>query len=214
MQSRRLPRSGEKPRPIQTLSSISARPISFLKFHQSAFQTVHAIDFGNGKCRDMGVMKRLSSIAGVLVLTISSAAYLRAADADPIIGVWKLNLAKSKYIPGPAPKSETRTYVQKGSEVFCTIDRVDSTGKHIAPIEFSEKYDGREYPVKGSAIGDALVLKRINDYLSEATMKHAGMVVATTRRIITDNGKTLMLIYKEDDREHPVDNIIVYDRVE
>ena len=56
-----------------------------------------------------------------------------------------------------------------------------------------------------------VTLKRINDYVAEATMKHAGKVVATTRRLITDNGKTLILIYQETDAEHPVDNIIVYD---
>ena len=159
-------------------------------------------------------MKRLSFLASVMLLTFAADSYVQAADADPVIGVWKLNLSKSKYIPGPAPKSETRTYVQKGGEVFCTIDRLDASGKRVQPIEFSEKYDGQEYPVKGSAIGDALVLKRINNYLSEATLKHAGMVVATTRRIITDNGKTLMLIYQEISQEHPVDNVIVYDRVE
>ena len=43
-------------------------------------------------------------------------------------------------------------------------------------------------------------------------MMHGGMVVAVTRRIITDNGKTLMLIYQEPSTEHPVDNVIVYDR--
>jgi hypothetical protein len=38
------------------------------------------------------------------------------------------------------------------------------------------------------------------------------MVVAATRRIITDNGKTLMLIDQETDPEHPVDNLFVYGR--
>lgn len=135
-----------------------------------------------------------------------------ADSEDPILGTWKLNLAKSKYIPGPAPRSQTRTYRQKDDGVFVTIETVDSKGRQQPRIEFAEKYDGREYPVRGSAVGDALTLKRINNYLSEATMTHAGIVVAVTRRIITDNGKTLMLIYQETSLEHPVDNIIVYDR--
>ena len=151
----------------------------------------------------------------VLLFTSAASHVLQSAEAaDPIIGVWKLNLARSKYVPGPSPKSETRTYRQTPEGIFCTIDRVDANGKHITPIEFSEKYDGKDRPLKGSAIGDALALVRINDYLAEATMKHAGMVVATTRRIVTDNGKTLMLIYKEVSPEHPVDNVIVYDRVQ
>jgi hypothetical protein len=154
-------------------------------------------------------------LAIVPFLTIASVPLLQATDADdPIIGVWKLNLSRSKYIPGPPPKSETRTYREKDGQIFCTIQRTDVSGKALPPIEFSEKYDGREYPVKNSNVGDALILQRINNYLSEATLKHAGMVVATTRRIITDNGKTLMLIYKEVSTEHPVDNVIVYDRAQ
>ena len=146
-------------------------------------------------------------------LTVAGVCLAFAADTDdPIIGVWKLNLSKSKYIPGPPPRSETRSYRKTEAGIFCTIDRVDAKGKHLPPIEFSEKYDGKDYPVTGSEIGDALALKRINNYLSEATLKHAGMVVAVTRRSITDDGKTLVLIYQETSAEHPVDNVIVYDR--
>jgi hypothetical protein len=138
---------------------------------------------------------------------------LQAAEAqDPILGIWKLNLSKSKYIPGPAPRSQTRTYKQTPNGIFVTIDTIDSTGHKLPPIQFAEKYDGKDYPMTGSTIGDALALKRINDYVAEATMKHAGKVVATTRRLITDNGKTLVLVYQETSEEHPVDNFIVYDR--
>lgn len=153
-----------------------------------------------------------------ILIAIASSARLHAQQAgkedadDPILGTWKLNLSKSKYIPGPAPRSQTRVYRQTPNGIFVTIETVDAMGHKQPTIEFEEKYDGKEYPVKGSAIGDALILQRINNYLSEATMKHGGMVVATTRRIITDNGKTLMLIYQETDFERPVDNVIVYDR--
>ena len=146
-----------------------------------------------------------------VLLTFTFSRYLRAAD-DPILGIWKLNRSKSKYIPGPAPRSQTRTYKQTTEGIFVTIETIDATGVRRPPIRFPEQYDGKDYPITGSTIGDALALKRINDYVAEATMKHAGKVVAITRRIITDNGKTLMLIYQEPDAEHPVDNIIVYDR--
>jgi hypothetical protein len=144
-----------------------------------------------------------------IVLTLP----LMAADApDPILGTWTLNLSKSKYIPGPAPRSQTRIYKDTGDGIFVTIETIDDKGHKRPSIQFPEKYDGKDYPMTGSTVGDALALKRINDYVAEATMKHAGKVVATTRRLITDNGKTLILIYQETDAEHPVDNIIVYDR--
>ena len=47
---------------------------------------------------------------------------------------------------------------------------------------------------------------------AEATMKHAGRVVVTARRVITDEGKTLVISYKEDNAEHPVDNELVCDK--
>ena len=147
-----------------------------------------------------------------LLLILGSAWRAPAADADdPILGTWKLNLAKSKYIPGPAPRSQTRTYRLKDDGIFVTIETVDARGQRQPTIEFPERYDGKEYPVKGSALGDMLTLKRINNYLAEATVSHAGIVVAVTRRIVTDNGKTLILIYRETSSEHPVDNVIVYD---
>jgi hypothetical protein len=158
-------------------------------------------------------MQHSSAPALAILLTLASGYWLPAAEADdPILGTWKLNRSKSKYIPGPAPRSQTRTYKVTADGIFVKIETIDATGHRQPPIQFSEKYDGKDYPITGSNIGDALALKRINDYLSEATMKHAGNVVATTRRIITDNGKTLVLIYQETNADHPVDNIIVYDR--
>src|ERR1700688_3872472 len=158
-------------------------------------------------------VKTGSAATLAILLTFASSGWLPAAEADdPILGTWKLNRSKSKYIPGPAPRSQTRTYKQTADGIFVTIETIDATGRRQPPIEFPERYDGKDYPITGSTIGDALALKRINDYVAEATMKHAGKVVATTRRIITDNGKTLVLVYQETNAEHPVYNFIVYDR--
>jgi hypothetical protein len=38
------------------------------------------------------------------------------ADTNPRVGTWVLNVAKSKYEPGQAPKSETRTYTASGTD--------------------------------------------------------------------------------------------------
>ena len=48
-------------------------------------------------------MKRLLSL--ILLAGVFFAA--PAFAADPIVGTWKLNVAKSKYSPGPAPKGGT-----------------------------------------------------------------------------------------------------------
>ena len=49
----------------------------------------------------------LSVLAGLTVQPISA----QRAEADPRLGTWKLNLAKSRYEGATPPTSETRTYV-------------------------------------------------------------------------------------------------------
>ena len=147
-----------------------------------------------------------------LLTAIAFCALLAAAQPDPVLGVWKLNLSRSRFNPGPAPRSQTRTYVQTPDGIRVTIRSVSSNGRPAAAIEFPEKYDGKDYAVQGSDIADALAMVRINDYMAEATMKHGGTVVATARRLITDEGKTLVISFKELSSEHPVDNELVYDR--
>jgi hypothetical protein len=144
-------------------------------------------------------------------LATALCALLAASSPDPILGIWKLNPAKSKFNPGPAPRSQTRTYIDTPQGIQVTIRTVGVDGRS-SKIEFAERYDGKDYPTKGSAVADALALVRINDYMAEATMKHAGKVVATAKRLITDEGKTLIISYKEASSEHPVDNQLVYDK--
>ena len=44
------------------------------------------------------------------LLAVGNAVVAAAPAADPVIGTWQLNVAKSKFSPGPAPKSDARTY--------------------------------------------------------------------------------------------------------
>ena len=45
-------------------------------------------------------------VAGALALALAGSTAF-AQGADLMLGTWKLNLAKSTYSPGPAPKSQT-----------------------------------------------------------------------------------------------------------
>src|ERR1700687_2641147 len=89
--------------------------------------------------------------------------------ANPAIGTWKLNLDKSKYSPGPAPKSATITYEETTDGIKRTGDSVDAEGKR-ASFEYTAKYDGKEYPVSGSDDFDTITLQQINDHTVQATL--------------------------------------------
>jgi hypothetical protein len=50
----------------------------------------------------LGMVLALGVVLGASVVSLSA-----QGPPDPRIGTWKLNLAKSKYSPGPAPQSLT-----------------------------------------------------------------------------------------------------------
>jgi len=77
-------------------------------------------------------MKAILKTAFIAVLLgAGSAAVVAAPAADPVIGTWQLNVAKSKFSPGPAPKSETRTYAATDQGTAMTWKRVGADGKEI-----------------------------------------------------------------------------------
>ena len=49
--------------------------------------------------------------------------------ADPLIGTWKLDVAKSKFSPGPPPKSITVRFEAAGEGVKVTADVVSADDK-------------------------------------------------------------------------------------
>ena len=58
-------------------------------------------------------MKRRNMVLALGMVAFCMAASLFAAD-DPFNGTWKLNVAKSKYVPGPGPQSLTTTVKVEG----------------------------------------------------------------------------------------------------
>ena len=59
-------------------------------------------------------MKRRTAVLSLAVLTLVIFAFPRAslAQSSSLIGTWKINLEKSKFTPGTAPRSQTNTYQQ------------------------------------------------------------------------------------------------------
>src|SRR5450755_3047506 len=84
-----------------------------------------------------------------------------ALAADSVVGTWKLNLAKSTFSPGPAPKSQTRTYVESAQGMTVTIKTTAADGKE-STTTLVFKDDGKSYPVSGSPDFDAVSVKRVD----------------------------------------------------
>lgn len=129
------------------------------------------------------------------VLVALGVVHLAAQTADPLLGTWDLNVAKSKFNSGPAPKSESRTYVVAGTEIKATAKGVDANGKPTTGA-WTVNYDGKDRPATGLVNGDALSLKRIDAFSAEFTQKKAGKVIASGKRVISKDGKVMTISTK------------------
>jgi len=139
----------------------------------------------------MKIIRGLAAI-GFIVAAWFTLSTIMHAQNDPLIGHWMLNVAKSKYQPGPAPKSEMRVYEPfggVGKGIKATFDRIDAAGKKIT-ITYSAMYDGKDYKYIGSPDADMISLARPNPNTTDGTLKRNGKVVQTTHSVISADGKT------------------------
>ena len=155
-------------------------------------------------------------LTGVLttaaVLTVSASQSTQAVKEEPIVGTWQLNTAKSRYLPGPGPISETRTYKRGPNGVEGTILRRFPDGRSER-IEYVAEYD-REYPVSGTEAYDHILLKRIDERTAEAVLSHAGRVYGIARRAIAPSGNSMTItLRRETASGDVVMNTAVYERV-
>ena len=133
--------------------------------------------------------------------------------ADSFVGTWKLNLAKSKYSPGPPPKSLTVTYEANGDGIKTTVEGVNSEGKPISG-HYAASYDGKDNPVTGEGLPyDTIALKRINANTVESTTKKDGKVVVNGKRVLSKDGKVMTMTGKGiNAKGEPTNNVAVYDK--
>jgi len=148
----------------------------------------------------------------IVLLLCCFALSVAASPADPHVGTWKLNVAKSKYSPGPAPKEVTMKIEAKGAGIHLTQTGIDAAGKPIK-IEFSANYDGKDNPTTGVANTDTIAVKRVDANTTESTLKKGGKVVMTVISVVSKDGKTRTSTFKGTDAAgKPVNNVAVYDK--
>ena len=149
------------------------------------------------------------ALAIVISLVASVSAQSPDKEQDLLLGVWQLDVAKSRYTPGPPPRNETRTYVRDEEGLKGTIHRRRGDGREEV-IEYRADFD-HEYPVMGTAAYDTIKLQRIDARTAEAVLSHAGRVFGTARRVISEDGRTMTISFRQEDRGGNLqNNIAIY----
>ena len=159
-------------------------------------------------------MNRRSIVVGVTTiffLVLALATMVMAAD--PFVGTWKLNLAKSKVSdPSMMPKSEILKNVAQGDSIKTTVDGVDAKGKTYHQ-EYSGKWDGKDYAVAGDPAADMLAVKMVDENTIVGLAKKAGKEVENWQCTISKDEKTMNLVGKgKDEKGQKYSFTSVYDK--
>lgn len=149
-----------------------------------------------------------AAVTGILIV-LGSGAF---AQSNSDVGTWTLNVAKSKYSPGPAPTSATTKIEAVGAGVKVTVDQAFAGApRHW---EYTANNDGKDVPVTGNnPDADMISRTRVNATTVQTVNKKGGKVTTTNTSVISSDGKTRTVTQKGTDAKGQViNNVTVYEK--
>jgi hypothetical protein len=138
------------------------------------------------------------------------------SQSDPMLGTWRLNLEKSQFSPGPAPKGLTHTLQGDGENRRFTSTSVDAEGG-LRTFTTMHIYDGLPHPVEGTpnflAVFDASAYTRIDTNAVILSRFKAGKLVQVETLVVSTDGKTWTATrLGMDANGRKINDIAVYDK--
>ncbi len=159
----------------------------------------------------MRPLKRATRLL-LCVIVLGAIATLTGQTRDPRTGTWVLNVAKSTYKPGPAPKSQTVRIEPSGQGEHVRSEALNTNGTRVV-TEYTAAYDGTDYPLKGSLVADTVMLKRVDANTTERFDKKDGQVMLVYRRVVSPDGKTMTVtIQGVNAQKQQVNNVVVFEK--
>jgi lipopolysaccharide export LptBFGC system permease protein LptF len=147
----------------------------------------------------------------VMALAVSFVAAGACFAANPHLGTWKLNEAKSKLTPGMG-KSTMVTYTEQKDKIKVTVEGVDKDGKATHGV-WVGKFDGKAYPAKGNLSWNSAAYKELNDRTNEITTMKDGKTVWSGKIAVAADGKSrTVTINGTDEQGKKFKSTAVYDK--
>jgi hypothetical protein len=158
-------------------------------------------------------MRRIitSLVAALVFLGVS--VVVAQAQNDPQVGVWKLNVAKSKYTPGPAPAVATTTIEAAGAGTKVSVDQTFADGSK-RQYSFTAGYDGKDVPITGTnPDADTVARTRVNASTVKTVQKKGGKPTVTQTSVVSSDGKTRTVTSTGvNGKGQKVNNVAVYEK--
>jgi hypothetical protein len=152
------------------------------------------------------------SCGAVVGLALATMPQNSLAQSDPWIGTWQLNLAESKYSPGPPPKSGSVNIQGEGQNRKATVAGINAGGNSFTQV-YMFIHDSQQHPVTGAPGCDALAYTPVDDYTINWTCTKGGQVMTTGSDRLSRDGKTFTItIIGFNANGRRISDIAVYDK--
>lgn len=150
---------------------------------------------------------RIAVVAAALTFAAAAACFA----ANPQMGTWKLNEAKSK-LPAGMGKNTTVVYAEQKDKIKVTVEGVDKDGKPTHSV-WVGKFDGKSYAVKGNLTYNSVAYKVVNDRTNDITTWKDGKMAWSGRIEVAKDGKSRTVkISGTDDKGKKYSGKAVYDK--
>jgi hypothetical protein len=158
------------------------------------------------------MQKRMRQASLFTAVAMTVAVALGGTAHAQSVGTWKLNLAKSKYQQGQAPKSTTLVYEAAGAGIKVTVDTVPADGPAIH-YAYTANYDGKDVPVVGNPNADMAARTRTNATTAKLVTKKGGKIMSNQTFVVSADGKMMTITTTgKDAKGQNIDSVAVYDK--
>lgn len=153
-------------------------------------------------------MKKIVSFMLLATVLVAGTAFA----ADPVVGTWKLNVAKSKFNSGHELKTATRVYSEADGVYTLEQKLTGADGKETSySVQYSDGKDVKQKDANGPA--ETVHAKMISANTWNFDLKKGGKVVGHVHRVVSADGKRLMVHNTGTQASGaPGDETLVFDR--
>jgi hypothetical protein len=133
-------------------------------------------------------MKTIQIVIAAVLLSASA-----SASADPFAGKWVLDVQRSKYPTGARPKSMMIEMEPVGRAIRYHSETTYANGR-TTQANYSAEYNGQQAVVMGAhRMMLPVTLKKIDSRTVVASYSRLLQVVATSRRVVSADGRSMTI---------------------
>jgi hypothetical protein len=154
-------------------------------------------------------MKRATVVAGLLELVVPQ---FTLGQNQLFVGTWKVDVAKSRYQPGPGPKSETLRFEPVGEGFKVSLDGVNEQGPYHS--EATGKFDGVDVPVAATPARQGAftyAFSRIDDHTWDIAIKVNGERRLLVHNVVSDDGNSMRGVSTATNRGQ-INQVVIYEK--